>query len=214
MVGEQLQSYVNLVGGLTRATKAKAAEAAQGLLSAAGLDDVAADASERVTNLADEIIAASRANRELLLTLIGTEVDKAAARMGFARSEDLETLRGEVAELRAALAGQSARARTAEAAATEATVVAAAAALAAEEAATTANEAAVSMEEAVAAPPPRAASARKAGTSKTTTNKAPATKTPTATTAAKKAAKKAAAKKSPAKRAAVKKAPVSEAATE
>ena len=30
MVGEQIQNYVNLVGGLTRATKAKASEAAQG----------------------------------------------------------------------------------------------------------------------------------------------------------------------------------------
>ena len=154
MVGEQIQNYVNLVGGLTRATRSKASEAAQGLLAAAGLDDVAADAGERVTNLAEEIIAASRANRELLVKLVNTEVDKAAAKIGFARAEDLESLRGEVAELRAVLTEQSARAQTAEAAATEATVVAAAAAVAAEEAATSAEEAAVSAEEAVAAPVP------------------------------------------------------------
>lgn len=117
MVTEQIQNYVNLAAGLRRATRAKAAEAAQGLLSATGLDDVATDASERVATLAEEILAASRANRELLLNLITTEVDKAAGKVGFARAEDLDALRDEVADLRAELARQAARAATAEAAA-------------------------------------------------------------------------------------------------
>ena len=63
MVREQIQNYVNLMTGLRRATKAKASEAAQGLLSATGLDDVATDAGGRVSNLAEEILTASRANR-------------------------------------------------------------------------------------------------------------------------------------------------------
>src|SRR6188472_2097136 len=78
MVREQIQNYVNLMTGLRRATKAKASEAAQGLLSATGLDDVATDAGERVSNLAEEILTASRANRELLVKMINTEIDKAA----------------------------------------------------------------------------------------------------------------------------------------
>ena len=82
MVRDQIQGYVNLMTGLRRATKAKASEAAQGLLSATGLDDVAADAGERVSNLAEEILTASRANRELLLKMINVEIDKAAARTG------------------------------------------------------------------------------------------------------------------------------------
>jgi hypothetical protein len=206
MVAEQIQNYVNLVGGLTRATKSKASDAAKGLLSATKLDDVAADANERVTALAEEIIAASKANRQLLLNLITTEVDKAAGRLGFARAEDVDALRADLAELRATLAEQSARAESVEAVATEATAVAAAAALAAEEAATSAEEAAVSAEEAVSTPPVvKKTTARKSPTKKT----APAKKTATAKTAAATtpAAKKAPAKKTAAKKASARKTP-------
>lgn len=115
MVAEQIQNYLNLVGGLTKATKAKASEAAQGLLSATHLDDVATGASEKVAALTEEILAASRANRELLAKTISTEVDKAAAKLGFARNEDLDALRAEVDELRAAVAEQAAQAEAAQA---------------------------------------------------------------------------------------------------
>ncbi|MFT4164330.1 MAG: polyhydroxyalkanoate synthesis protein PhaF [Microlunatus sp.] len=114
MVSEQIQNYVNLVGGLTKATKAKATEAAQGLLSATHLDGVATGASGKVAALTEEILAASRANRELLSKTISTEVDKAAAKLGFARNEDLDALRAEVDELRAAVAEQAARAEAAQ----------------------------------------------------------------------------------------------------
>lgn len=117
MVSEQIQNYVNLVGGLTKATKTKATEAAQGLLSATHLDEVASGASGKVSNLAEEILAASRANRELFAKTISAEVDKAASRLGFARTEDLEAVREEIAELRAALVEQAARAEAAQAAA-------------------------------------------------------------------------------------------------
>lgn len=117
MVSEQIQNYVNLVGGLTKATKAKATEAAQGLLSATHLDEVASGASGKVSNLAEEILAASRANRELFAKTISAEVDKAASRLGFARSEELEAVREEIADLRVAVAEQFARAEAAQAAA-------------------------------------------------------------------------------------------------
>jgi len=58
------------------------------------------DVAERLTKLTEEIWLASRANRELLEKLIVAEVDKAAARLGFVRSEEFEQLRAEVAELR------------------------------------------------------------------------------------------------------------------
>ncbi|BAK34753.1 hypothetical protein MLP_17390 [Microlunatus phosphovorus NM-1] len=120
MVAEQIQNYVNLVGGLTKATKAKATEAAQGLLSATHLDDVATGASGKVAALTEEILAASRANRELLAKTISAEVDKAAAKLGFARNEDLDALRNEVDELRAAVAEQAARAEATQAQAEQA----------------------------------------------------------------------------------------------
>jgi hypothetical protein len=103
MVVEAVQNYVNMVNGLTRMTREKALSTARALLAQAGLEDVANDAGGRVTKLAEEIILANRANRELVENLISAEVDKAAARWGFVRTDDVEALREEIAELRVAL---------------------------------------------------------------------------------------------------------------
>jgi hypothetical protein len=73
------------------------------LFKQAGLEDVAVEASERVTKLTEEIMNASRTNRELLQHYVTAEVDKAAGRLGFARAEDVQVLRDEVASLRARL---------------------------------------------------------------------------------------------------------------
>jgi formate dehydrogenase assembly factor FdhD len=67
------------------------------------LEGVATEASERVTKLAEEIMNASRTNRELLQHFVTTEVDKAATRLGFARAEEVEALREEIASLRTQL---------------------------------------------------------------------------------------------------------------
>ena len=102
-VTEAFQSYVNMVTGVTKSTQAKAAATARALLKQAGLEDVAAEASERVTKLAEEIMNASRTNRELWQHFVAAEVDKTAARLGFARADEVEALRDEVASLRAQL---------------------------------------------------------------------------------------------------------------
>lgn len=111
MVGEHLQNYVNLVNGLSRATRARAIAAARALLAQAGLEDAANDAGEKVTKLTEELLNASRANRELLENLVTAEVEKATAHLGLVRTEDLELVNREIArlqrdviELRAALA--------------------------------------------------------------------------------------------------------------
>lgn len=96
-------NYVSMVSGLRKATRAKALAAARAVLAQAGLDDVAADASERMTKLAEEILAASRANRELLENLVTAEVDKTATRLGFVRADDLSQIRADIAALRAQL---------------------------------------------------------------------------------------------------------------
>jgi hypothetical protein len=103
-----------MVSGVTKSTQAKAAATARALLKQAGLEDVAAETSERVTKLAEEIMNASRANRELLQHYVTTEVDKAAARFGFARAEDVQALRDEMESLRAEL--KEAKASTAKSA--------------------------------------------------------------------------------------------------
>ena len=104
MAGEGIQNYVDMAAGLRKATKEKARAAAQGLLAAAGLEEAAADATDRATKLAEEVLAASRANRELMGKLIASEVDKAAGRLGFVRADELDELRQELAELRMSMA--------------------------------------------------------------------------------------------------------------
>jgi hypothetical protein len=109
-VSEAFQTCINMVTGVTKSTQAKASATARALFKQAGLEDVATEASERVTKLAEEIMNASRINRELLQHFVTAEVDKAAGRLGFARAEELEALRAEVASLRAQLNEAAARA--------------------------------------------------------------------------------------------------------
>jgi hypothetical protein len=113
-VAEAFQTYINMVSGVTKSTQAKAAATARALLKQAGLEDVAAETSERVTKLAEEIMNASRTNRELWQHYVTTEVDKAAARLGFARAEEVQALRDEIESLRAEI--MEAKATTAKAA--------------------------------------------------------------------------------------------------
>ena len=101
---DQLPNYFAMITGLTKATRARARAAAQALVSQAGLDDVAADANERIAKLTEEISGASRANRELLEKLVASEVDKAASRLGFARSSELSAMRVELTTLGARVA--------------------------------------------------------------------------------------------------------------
>lgn len=103
MVVEAVQNYVNMVNGLSKMTRERAFQTARVLLAQAGLEGVANDAEKRVGKLAEEILLASRANRELVENLVAGEVEKAAARWGFVRSDDVEALREEIAELRRSL---------------------------------------------------------------------------------------------------------------
>jgi polyhydroxyalkanoate synthesis regulator phasin len=115
-VADAFQTYINMVTGVTKSTQAKASATARALLKQAGLEDVATEASERVTKLAEEIMNASRTNRELWQHFVAAEVDKAAARLGFARAAEVEALRDEIASLRAELKDAAARtAKSAEA---------------------------------------------------------------------------------------------------
>jgi hypothetical protein len=116
-VAEAFQTYINMVTGVTKSTQAKASATARALLKQAGLEDVATEASERVTKLTEEIINASRTNRELWQHFVAAEVDKAATRLGFARAAEVEALRDEIAGLRAQL--KEAAARTAKSAPAE-----------------------------------------------------------------------------------------------
>lgn len=115
-MSEAFQTYINMVTGVTKSTQAKAVATARAMMKQAGLEDVATETSERVTKLAEEIMNASRANRELLQHFVNAEVDKAAARLGFARADEVEVLRDEIAQLRAQVDEATARMAKAESA--------------------------------------------------------------------------------------------------
>ena len=97
---DAVDGYVRLVSEVSRTTRTRAIAGAKALLSSAGLEEVATGAGQRVSELADELGAASRANRELLRSLINSEVEQTVARLGFARSDELDRLQAEVGELR------------------------------------------------------------------------------------------------------------------
>ncbi|MSV42980.1 MAG: polyhydroxyalkanoate synthesis protein PhaF [Actinobacteria bacterium] len=114
---DALRGYVQLASGLTEVTLARAREAATSLLIQ-GLDltkvadvpgkDSAVDAAKvaagQVQGLADELLESSKQNRELLVGLVRTEVDRAAGRLGFVREEELAAVRRHVSRLETQLA--------------------------------------------------------------------------------------------------------------
>jgi polyhydroxyalkanoate synthesis regulator phasin len=163
MVMDALRGYVQLANGLTEVTKQKAQTAAKALLQQTGADAL----TTKVSDLADEIVATSKSNRQLLQAIVSNEVEGAVARLGFVRSEEVAALTRRVNALETELADAH-------------TAAAAAAPVTSDEVleATVVDEA-----------PAKKAPAKKAAAKRTTTKKV-AKKAP-----AKKAARKAPAKK-------------------
>ena len=113
MVLDALRGYVQLASGLTEVTKQKAQTAAKALLQQTGADALTSRASE----LADEIVATSKSNRQLLQAIVANEVEGAVARLGFVRSEEVAALTRRVKALETELA--EAHAAASESAAAE-----------------------------------------------------------------------------------------------
>ncbi len=112
---DDLRSYLQLASGLTEATTAKARDAVTGLLAhgitlgARAMPDP--QVVGQVQDLADDLVTTSKANREALVGLIRAEVDKAVARMGFVREDELAALRRHVERLQSELADVTAAAQ-------------------------------------------------------------------------------------------------------
>lgn len=100
---DDLRTYLQLAGGVTEATTSKAKEAVSGLLSQGlSLSTRAMPAPEmmgQVQELADDLVATSKNNREMLVGMIRAEVDRAVGRMGFVREDELAALRRHVQRL-------------------------------------------------------------------------------------------------------------------
>ena len=116
---ESVRAYLQLASGLSDLTRARAMEAAQGLLtlpvsSMATGTKMASQASA----LADELLAATVANRANLTALVRSEVDAAISRLGLVPAQKLEDAQAETAKLRkevATLRSASSKADTAKA---------------------------------------------------------------------------------------------------
>lgn len=110
MAGEhQVKALLQLVSGVGELTRARAQDAARGLMELPG-GESAGRLTGQVAALADELLATATANRENLLGLVRSEVEAAVGRLGLARdaqgldvSDELERLRQENASLRARL---------------------------------------------------------------------------------------------------------------
>ena len=100
---DDLRNYLQLASGLTEATTAKAKEVATGLLSTGlSMSSKAVPPPEmmgQVQELADDLVATSKNNRDMLTAMIRAEVDKAVGRMGFVREDELAALRRHVQRL-------------------------------------------------------------------------------------------------------------------
>ena len=98
MAFEAVRGYVQLASGLGEMTKAKALEAAQGLLALPRADEIGKRAMQ-ASVLADQILEAAKANRSNLIALVRTEIENALGRAEFARHSDVENARAAVASL-------------------------------------------------------------------------------------------------------------------
>ena len=101
MVLNALRNYLELASGLTEVTRQRATATAKGLLAGSGAEMVVPGAIGQVGALADEIIATSRANRELLVGLVRAEVDRTVNRLGLATQDEVAVLQRHVERLSA-----------------------------------------------------------------------------------------------------------------
>ena len=97
---EGLRGYLQLASGVTEVTASKARDAAMSLVNQ-GLQwtGKTPDVMGSVQDIADDLVATSKQNREVLVGMIRSEVDRAVGRMGFVREDELAALRARVERL-------------------------------------------------------------------------------------------------------------------
>lgn len=186
---DALRSYLQLASGIVEATANKAKEAASAVISQ-GLESGAPEISAQVTEIAEDLLEQSRTNRELLLGLIRTEIDRNIGRMGFVREEELAAVRKHVQRLEQELVTRSGQA-TDLASAAVSTAASAGNALidvASLAATTAASSAAAAAKSAQPSAKAQSAEAAKPAVKKAAAKKVPAKKTAARKPAVKKAA--------------------------
>lgn len=97
---DDLRTYLQMASGVTEVTAAKAREVVSALLAQGlSLTTKAPDVVGQVQELADDLVATSKSNRDNLTSLIRAEVDRNVGRMGLVREDELAALRRHVQRL-------------------------------------------------------------------------------------------------------------------
>jgi hypothetical protein len=93
MVIDGLRAYVQLASGLTEVTRERALAAARTMVAQgeAGVGAVLPDAMRaQVSSVTDDLIATSKANRDLLVGLVRAEVERSVSRLGLVSAAELD----------------------------------------------------------------------------------------------------------------------------
>jgi polyhydroxyalkanoate synthesis regulator phasin len=92
MVLDGLRAYLQLATGLTEVTRERASAAAKALIAQgeASAEALVPGARAQVTSLTDDLLAASKANRHLLVNLVRTEVERSVARLGLVSAHEVD----------------------------------------------------------------------------------------------------------------------------
>lgn len=99
---EDLKGYLTMATGITEVTAARALDIARALMAQAG--EAAPPPPAGVQDLAEDLIATGRDNREAVAAMVRSEVDRAVHRMGFVREDELATVRRHMERLELDLA--------------------------------------------------------------------------------------------------------------
>jgi polyhydroxyalkanoate synthesis regulator phasin len=105
------RAYLELALGATEASKKKAQKVAKKLVGKGGAT------AAQLQAIAEDVVAASAANREALTKLVRAEVDRALGAVGLAKADDVAELEARVEDLETELRQARARAAAAEVAA-------------------------------------------------------------------------------------------------
>jgi hypothetical protein len=99
MVLDALRGYVEIASGLGDVTRQRAVATARQILEQSGEILTAAvatagsaDFAKQVQGLADDMLATSRTNRDLLVGLIRTEIERTVARLGLVGADELASM--------------------------------------------------------------------------------------------------------------------------
>ncbi len=99
---DALKNYLALANGLTEVTRQRAEAAAKALVAQGEA------AAEQVSSLAEDLLAASRNNRENVTNLVRAEVEKTLGRVGVVTAEELARLQRRLQTLESTVRGVSA----------------------------------------------------------------------------------------------------------